>query len=242
MKFRWNQFKKQSIIIGTLIVLFISLALPTSAIAKNTETRVLTVTGEGKVIIPTTLTQIILGVEVRGETTTTVQQGVAEKSQQVVNFLRSREVQELKTAGISLQPTYDYNNGQKLIGYVGTNSVSFSLETSKIGDLLDEAIKVGATRIDQINFTATDTAIDTAQNQALQAAVRDAQAKAEAVLSALNFSTQDTIGIQINGTTMPQPIARNLEADSFAKNSEATTPVIGGEQTIFETVTLEITY
>jgi uncharacterized protein YggE len=223
-------------------VLLVSLALPTSAIAKDPESRVLTVTGEGKVTIPTTLTQVQLGVEVRGETTTTVQQEVAEKSQQVVNFLRSREVQELKTTGIGLQPNYDYNNGQKLIGYLGTNSVSFRLETSKMGDLLDEAIKAGATRIDQISFTATDTAIDTAQKQALQAAVRDAQAQAEAVLSALNFSTQDTIRIQISGTSMPQPIARSLEADSFAKNAEATTPVIGGEQAISETVTLEITY
>lgn len=242
MNSRLSRFKKQLIIIGTLILLFVSLAFPIPAIAKNPDTRVLTVTGEGKITIPTTLTQVQLGVEVRGETATVVQQEVAEKSQEVVNFLRSRQVQKLKTVGISLQPNYDYNNEQKLIGYLGTNSVSFSLETSKMGNLLDEAIKAGATRIDQISFTATDRAIDTAKNQALQAAVRDAQAQAEAVLSTLNFSSQDTIKIQVNGANMPQPISISSETDSLAKNAEATTPVIGAEQTIIGTVTLEIAY
>ena len=236
--------KQYFLLIVSVVLMIVWLTFPPSAIAEASAIRTLTVTGEGKEMISATLTQIQLGVEVQGKTASEVQQELAQKSQSVVNFLRDRQVQQLKTTGISLQPNYNYNSDQReLIGYIGNNSVSFSLETEKIGNILDEAVKAGATRIDQISFTATDSAIDAARSKALKSAIGNAQSQAEAVLTTLNFSTKDTVKIQINGANLSQPSPiQNLEAGSLAKDAQAYTPVVGGEQTIYGSVTLEIQY
>ncbi|MGL5833672.1 MAG: SIMPL domain-containing protein [Waterburya sp.] len=242
MDFKFGLWKRQSIIILIAALMVICLFFPMSVNAKEAKMRTLTVTGEGKEMIPTTLTQVQLGVEVQGQTSEEVQQEVANKSTSVVNLLKSRNVQQLKTTGISLQPNYDYNSSdRKLIGYIGTNLVSFSLETQQIGNLLDQVVKSGATRIDQVSFTATDDAIATAQKQALQAAVKNAQAQAEAVLSTLKLSSQEIVKIQVNGASVPQPMPQ-LEAAALAKDSNASTPVIGSEQTVMASVTLEVSY
>ncbi len=242
MELIFGWLKQHSIAILCIILIFICLTFPQRAIASESLIRTLTVTGEGKEMIPTTLTQVEIGVEVQGKTASEVQQELAAKSQSVIDFLRSRKVQQLKTTGISLQPNYNYDSKpRELIGYLGTNSLSFSLETAKIGNLLDEAVKVGASRIDRLNFTAPDGAIATAQKQALQAAVEDAQAQAQAVLNSLNYTSQDTIKIQINGANIPQPMP-NFEMAAMARDAQVNTPVVGGEQTVRASVTLTIQY
>ena len=46
----------------------------------------------------------------------------------------------------------------------------FRLNTEKVGSLLDDAVKAGATRIDGISFVASDPEINAAQQQALKLA------------------------------------------------------------------------
>ncbi len=208
--------------------------------------RTLTVTGQGEVEIPTTITQVRLGVEVKGETATQVQQEVAQRTTAVVNLLRSRSVEKLETTGVNLRPEYNYNNQQRdLIGYVGSNIVSFRLATAQTGDLIDAAVNAGATRIDSINFIASDTAISTAKQEALREATEDAQKQADTVLGMLNLTRQEIVNIVLDGAMIspPQPIPVNAnlrsaspEADSFSS------PIIGGEQKVTANVTLQITY
>ncbi|MEM8778476.1 MAG: SIMPL domain-containing protein [Cyanobacteria bacterium P01_G01_bin.49] len=214
------------------------------AIAQEQVSRTLTVTGEGKQRIPTTLTDIRLGVEVSGKTATEVQQEVAQRTSAVVDFLRSRQVERLETTGIRLRPNYQYENNQRsLVGYIGTNTVSFRIETDAIGNLLDEAVKVGATRIDGVSFTATEEAIATAQKEALREATSDAQQQAKAVLEVLQFQSQEIINIRINGANVPTPpLVRSAETFKNTADAQETTPVIGGEQTVNASVTLQIRY
>ena len=204
--------------------------------------RTLTVTGEGTERIPTTLTEVRLGVEIQGKTAAEVQQEVAQRTAAVVELLRSRNVQRLQTTGIRLQPSYDYNDRQRrLVGYVGTNTVSFRLETQQVGALLDRAVNTGATRIDGVSFTATEAAIAQAQKQALAEATLDAQQQAEAVFKTLNLSSQEIVSIQVNGAKVPTP--RMIQSEQVARSAaDTTTPVVGGEQTVRASVTLQIRY
>ena len=205
--------------------------------------RTLTVSGRGVESIPTTLTQVSLGVEVQGKTAQEVQQEVARRSSDVVALLRSRNVEKLQTTGISLNPIYSYNNNvQRLTGYSATNIVSFRLDTERVGTLLDEAVKAGATRIDGISFVASDSAIAAAQQQALREATQDAQQQANAVLSVLNLTPREVVSIQVNGSTSPpQPIPL-YRAQAAAADRAVSTPVVGGEQDLEASVTLQITY
>jgi uncharacterized protein YggE len=208
--------------------------------------RTLTVTGSGKASIATTRARVQLGVEAQGKTAVEVQQEVAERSTRVVEFLRSRNVDKLQTTGISLNPQYDYsNNRQQIIGYTASNTVSFEIPTEQTGSLLDQAVQAGASRIDSVSFIAADDAIAVARQQAIREAIQDAQAQAQVALDALGFSPQEIIGIQINGAAMPRPIPFNANqafARSAAVEDSATTPVVGGEQEVQASVTLQIRY
>lgn len=220
---------------------FLGLGGINPAIAQEQILRTLTVTGQGVERIPTTLTQVNLGVEIQGKIANEVQQEVAKRSTAVVDFLRSRKVEQLQTTGIQLQPNYDYSNNQRrLIGYIGTNTVTFRLKTEEIGNLLDEAVKAGATRIDGISFTATDEAIANAQKEALRQATVNAKSQSEAVFNALNLTAKDVVSIQVNNAHAPTPIM--VRSPQESKIMADSTPVIGGEQSVEAAVTLQIRY
>ncbi|MEG4938768.1 SIMPL domain-containing protein [Microcoleus sp. F4-D5] len=225
-----------------LTLTLVSFAGLDPAAAQEQRMRTLSVTGRGVEAIPTTQTQVALGVEVQGKTAAEVQQEAARRSSAVVALLRSRQVEKLETTGITLNPTYSYeNNQQRLTGYIATNTVSFRLNTQSAGTLLDDAVQAGATRIQGVSFVAADSAIEQARKQALRKATQDAQSQADAVLSALNLKRGDILGIQVNGAIAPPPMYRQL-AGARAAAADAATPVVGGEQEIEASVTLQIAY
>lgn len=202
----------------------------------------LTVTGRGVENIQTTMAQVILGVEIQGRTASEVQLSVRSRSLAVVALLQSRNVEKLKTTGINFNPTYRYENTQpESTGFMGTNSVSFCTTIEQVGVLLDEAILAGVTRIDSVNFIADDAATTEARQKALQKATHDALIQASAVLGTLNFTQREVVNIEVNGAgglLFPDPapsIRARARRDDF-------TPIIGGEQQVEATVTLQVSY
>lgn len=214
------------------------------AIAQEQRMKTITVTGQGMVSIPTTMTQIQLGVEADGKTAQEVQQVVAQRSSQVVELLKSRNVEKLQTTGISLNPIYNYqNNQQNITGYRATNTVSFRVKTATAGNILDEAVQAGASQINGISFIASDNDIAIAQEQALRQATQAAQAQADVVLGALNLTSKGIASVQINSINrpMPRPLMMNVR-EAKMDAAPAVTPVEGGEQEIEASVTLQISY
>lgn len=214
-----------------------------TAMAQETLLRTLTVTGQGQVSVQTTKAQVSLGVDVQGTDAATVQREVARRSTAVVELLRSRNVEKLETTGVQLSPQYNYENGRsEVVGYTGSNTVSFQVPTETMGPILDDAVDAGANQIRGINFIAEDDALETARQQALREAVNDAQAQANTVLSALNLGPQEIVTIQINGANMPMPVPMPRRAELANASADYSTPVIGGEQTVQASVTLQIRY
>ncbi|TRU24679.1 MAG: DUF541 domain-containing protein [Microcystis aeruginosa Ma_SC_T_19800800_S464] len=223
----------------SLILINTGLVMP--SYANERELRTITVTGEGIENIATSQAIVRLGVEVQGKEAGKVQREVASRSDAVVKFLRSRQVEKLETTGISLQPNYDFSNNQRrLIGYIGANLISFQIDIAQAGSLIDEAVKVGATRIDGVSFTAGESAIADAQRTALIKATEQAREQATIVLQALGLLPKETVSIQVGNTSNPMPIARSEAV--FRSADAASSPVIGGEQTLRAAVTLEISY
>ena len=205
--------------------------------------RTLTVTGQGTETIPTTLSEVSLGVEVQGKAPNAVQQEAARKSNAVVTLLKSRNVEKLETTGIRLNPTYSYkDNVRKIEGYEATNIVSFRVTTERTGKLLDEAIKAGATRINSVSFVATDEEITQARQQALKEATQDAQTQANAVFSSLGLKSKEIIQIKVNNASVPEPVMYRSSVPAAAMAEAAPTPVVGGEQEVGASVTLQISY
>jgi len=240
--------KRQILVLSALLLLPVTGALmtPKAAIAQRAAQpeleRVLNVTGRGIEAIPTTLTQVSLGVLVEGKTAEDAQREAARRSDAVVEWLRSQNVDKLATQGISLSPRYNNANSRRtIIGYEASNTVSFRLPTEAAGAVIDEAVSVGATRINGVSFVADDAAISAARTRALEAATQDARAQANTVLSTLGLSLEEVINITIGSLSAPPPTA--VRARSLAEaDVSATTPVVGREQTISAQVTLRIRY
>ncbi|WP_066118651.1 SIMPL domain-containing protein [Geminocystis sp. NIES-3709] len=220
----------------------LSLALMQPVLAQDQILKTITVTGQAIERIPTTIATVQLGVEIEGKNASEIQQEVAKRTVSLVELLRSSNVQRLQTSGIQLRPNYTYDNNQRqLTGYVASNLVSFELAIDQVGRLLDDSVKVGATRIDNVSLTATETAIAQAQKQALMKASLDAQQQAEVVLNTLNLKAQEIITINVNGANIPNPLVREAIADKLVSNMPSS-PVIGGEQAVSASVTLQIRY
>ncbi|MEA5617924.1 SIMPL domain-containing protein [Cronbergia sp. UHCC 0137] len=216
--------------------------LPVSAQEKIQLWRTLTVSGRGVETIPTTLSQVSLGVEVQGKTAQEVQQEAARRSSAVVALLKNRNVEKLETTGVTLNPVYNYsNNTQRITGYTATNTVRFRISTDQAGSLLDEAVKAGASQINGVTFVASDSAIALAQKQALKKATQDAQQQAEAVFTTLGLKSKEVVSIQVNGATPPPP-PMLYRAEAAKLSADASTPIVAGEQEVQASVTLQISY
>jgi uncharacterized protein YggE len=226
-----------------VLLLLVTLVLPASAQEREKLWRTLTVSGRGTESIPTTLSLVNLGVEIQGKTAEGVQQEAAKRTSAVVALLKSRNVDKLETTGIRLNPVYSYtNNVQRITGYAASNTVSFRIATEKAGTLLDDAVKAGATQINSVSFIATDEAIASARQVALKEATQDAQQQANAVFGALGFKQKEIVTIQINNATAPPPPVLLRAQAAKVANEDVSTPVVGGEQEVEASVTLQISY
>lgn len=216
----------------------LSSSSPLLTLAQEAPQRILTVTGTAAVAVPTTITRVRLAIDVRGRNAADVQAQVAERTQAVVKLLRSRGVERMQTTGIRLQPRYERNTDDpQLIGYNGANSVAFRIATEQAGALIDDAIQTGATRIDGVEFLATEFELEQAHLEALRLATQNAQSQADAVLSALGLTSQEVVSINLGQTRTLSPIQSNaLVLDA------ATSPIVGGDSTVQGTVTLRVRY
>ena len=240
---RYSKFYKglsKFLIVGNL-----SLTLINPVMAEQELLSTLTVTGNGVEKIATTLAEVELGVEIQGTTAAQVQREIAKRTSAVVDLLRSKDVEQLQTTGVALRPNYDLSNDRRrLIGYIGTNTVSFRIQTDLVGTLLDETVKAGASRIDRVSFVATPEEISEAKQEALRKATIDARAMADVVFETLNLTSEKIVNIQIDGADVSQPpimTTRRTRRTAIAEESFST-PIVGGEQTVRASVTLQISY
>ncbi|MEE3719239.1 SIMPL domain-containing protein [Tumidithrix elongata RA019] len=229
-------------LLSTVFILATPIAtfIPSVSAQEVKQSRVLTVTGQGERYVPTTTARVQVAVAVEGKTAEEVQAEIARKTNRVIATLKELQVDKLQTTGISLSPKYVYeNNRQRQDGFTGQNSISFVTSIERSGATLDAIVAAGANRIDQISFLAPDEAVRVARNGALQDAVKDAQAQADAVLSSLNLKAQSIRTIQIGNAQSYTPQVFK-QALSTADNNA--TSVVGGVQNVQASVTLEITY
>ena len=206
--------------------------------------RTFLVTGTGDAIVPTSIAQIRLGIDTEGKTAEEVQQESARRSSAVVSLLKLQDVEKLRTTGIRFGPVYDpRSNRRRIIGYQASNTISFEVAIEKAGAILDEAVRVGATRIDGLSFTASDEEVAAASEEALVAATTNARRRADKVLAALGLSVQEIRSIKI-GSPAPARVEFGFSQNAIAEADSITarTPIESQEQKISASVTLEIRY
>ena len=218
-----------------------SLCIATSSSAQTpvAEPPQIIVTGEGVVKATPDQAWVQIGAESRSKVSKEAQQRNAEVMTAVQQKISSFGIpkEAIKTVVLDLQPEFDYANGkQTLRGYVARNTVEVRVdELSKVGDVLDAAVASGAATIHGLRFDVK--ARREAEQAALQAAVKDALAKAQAVATGAQRAIDRILRIEEVSAGGPVPMMKQF---SMAARADASTPVAPGELEIRAQVRLSL--
>jgi uncharacterized protein YggE len=197
---------------------------------------VIKVTGTGRVYASPDIAVLTIGVETRSEDAQNAQQRNAEKMNDVIEALKNDGILEdnIKTISYRLEPVIRYEDGTDIIiGYVAENKMQVKLDViSDAGRIIDLAAAAGANEISLIEFSLSEDRMESYREQAMDAAVKNANLRAETISRSMNVQL---IGpLEVNLIPSYEPITRVYEAQA------AVTPITPGELEILSTV--EVTY
>jgi uncharacterized protein YggE len=181
---------------------------------------------------------VSIAAESRAKTSRDAQKLNAEAMTSVLGKLKAAGIagDAIQTTGYDIQPEFDYAGGKQTVrGYVARNSIEVRVdELPKLGDILDIAVGAGATSVAGVRFDLKDRT--GAEREALQHAVEDARARANAAAAGAGLKVDRVVRIEEQRTSvMPPPrpmVAMRAEAQA------PPTPVVAGELEIRANVTL----
>jgi len=154
--------------------------------------RVIAVTGNGKVLATPSYVQIQLDVQTRGKSVQDAQQENAVIMNRVIQSLLALHIprENIQTTVYTISPLYDYKDGQQIFkGYEVTNGITVKVkDTSQIGEIIDTAVENGANRISSIQFNIDN--VDAYYQQALSLALHNAQMKAKTIAETMHLPLQ----------------------------------------------------
>lgn len=212
-------------------LLLLSLAFGTSAaVAQTSEPPQIIVTGEGTITAAPDQARITIGSESRSKTSKDAQQRNAEVMTAVQQKIAALGIPKdaIRTISIDLQPEFDYASGKQTArGYVARNTVEVRVDDfAKLSDVIDAVVNSGATNLHGLRFDVKQR--EQLEAQALQAAVKDGMAKAQAIALGAQKTVGNVLRIeeQFTGGGGPVPMMREM---AMAKAADASTPVAAGE-------------
>lgn len=203
--------------------------------------RTVQVSGMGESQVEPDTAVINLGVQTQEKTAEQALQKNNTKMGTLIDTLEKANIpsRDIRTQTMRLSPRYELNdtdNGRTLVGYTASNIVEVrTTDLESLGTLLDQAVKAGANTIESINFEISNTDTENVLDQVREAAVKDAQHKAEQLASLTGTTLGPVLEIQESSST-PGPIVRQVEAPVQA----AAVPVSPGTQSI--TVHVQVTW
>lgn len=176
-----------------IICFALALLLCISAFA---ETKV-TVNGTGTALVAADTAIISMGVRKNSDSVKEAQNQVNEIIAAIRTTLIENGIGEenINTDRIYINPRYDYNSGyEEIVGYYAYSYLSVKTENmNAIGTIIDLALDAGANILNDITFSAKETA--DAEKEALKKAVQNARRDAEIIAEAagLTIASIETI-------------------------------------------------
>ena len=182
-----GRFARAGFVAVMVALTWIGTVVPTSAQEKRIE-RTVTVGASGSVSVEPDIAHISTGVLSEADTAREALQRNSAAMKKVVDGLKGAgiEPKDIQTAGFSIDPRYDQakdGRAARITGYRVTNQVRITArEISKLGELLDLVVTLGANQAGGISFDVSnaETLKDEARRQAIANALRRAKLFAEA--------------------------------------------------------------
>lgn len=202
----------------------------------------ISVSGTGHIVMTPDTADLRLGVSSTAKTVKDARARAATAMTAVIKALKDLGIaeKEIQTAVLSLQPVYDYSSGTQppqLTGYNLSNQVAVTIRDLDIaGDAIDNALAAGATSLDGISFRVADQA--SAEQQAREAAMAEAKAKAQTLASAAGVSITGVASIVESAGSIPYPVYYGSGTAGAPK--DVSTPVAPGSTDV--TITVSVVY
>lgn len=230
-----------------MLISFLPLTAPANISMANTEEsemRLVTVNGEGKIVVTPDLAFIDIGVQTKNQDASVAQQENAKLMTAVVNAIKAAGVkaEDIKTTGYNLYQTSDYTpEKQSDPYYVANNTVNVKIkDISKVGHIIDTATTSGANTVNSIRFTVADDS--KYYQEALKLAMSNAKGKATAIMSTFNMTPdipQSVSEASYGGSIYYDYYPVKGMGDAAA---EMSTPIESGDITITANVTVSYDY
>ncbi|MBO9368566.1 MAG: SIMPL domain-containing protein [Chloroflexi bacterium] len=206
-------YKKVALFLLLALALAVSACAPAAAPAASApSTRTLSVVGQGVVYLSPDIAYINIGVHTENPSAS---DAVAEnnlQTQQLIEVLRKSGVEQkdIQTSNFSIFLNYEYTPEGKRGApfYVVENTVMVTVrDLSKLGALLDAAVKAGANNVYGIQFDISDKseAIKKAREQAFKDAQEQAQDAARlsgvtlGAIQSISFNESVPVPIMVGG-------------------------------------------
>ncbi|WP_046868796.1 SIMPL domain-containing protein [Microvirga massiliensis] len=195
----------------------------------------ITITGTGKVTATPDIASVSIGVVTSAETASEALRANNSAMGETTDMLVRTGVErrDMVTSGFSVQPQYDGRSGKPIqVGFSVTNSLSVRLrDISRVGDVLDAAVKLGSNQIGGIAFDISNK--EPFLVKAREAAVADAKQAAQTFARAADLKLVRIISItESYDTGGPRP----MEMRTMAVASSV--PIQPGENTVKASVTI----
>lgn len=196
--------------------------------------RIVSLTGHGEVRSTPDIAFVTSGVTTQGATAA---EALAANTKAMTGLFAALkeagiESKDIQTSNFSVQPRYDFSNGQapKLVGYDVSNNVTVKLrKVDTLGALLDKMVQSGSNQISGISFDVSKP--EEAMDEARKLATQDATRKAKLYAQAMGIELGNVMQISEGSSTMPQPVPF-VRGAAMMKADAAPVPVAAGEQTL----------
>jgi len=222
------------ILITLYLIKVFDIAYPINIISTS-KTSELAIVGEAKMEVVPDIAYVNLGIKEQGKKVEEVKEKINQVNNNLINYLKKKGVfkENIKTSNYSIYPNYDYNEGEKIIGYTGEANLTIKLKDfNLISSILDEVTKLGVNQIGGVNFVVDEP--QKYRQRVREKAIENAKNEAQKLAK--------TLGIKLGKITnivesSPQEPISYLKA--MPLNDRQSSPTLEpGIQTITTTVTL----
>jgi uncharacterized protein len=200
-------------------------------VSSDSPARSISVHATGEASVAPDLATVNLVVSASGPEPAALRDEVSRRASVVLARLRDLGVAEadLNAPGLSIQPEYDYREGQRLIGYRAARALDVQVrDLDRLGEVLDAIVAAGANEVHGVHMTAAD--LSATEHRALAAAVAAARAKADVLARAAGVTLGGIARIEEDPKfAQPMPMFRAAAAEM---SGDAPTEVAAGPLTV----------
>jgi uncharacterized protein YggE len=196
-----------------LVTLILACSITAGAVSGE-----ITVNGEGVITVEPDIAYVSLGVNVSAATANEAQVKNATLMSQIIRDLNNSGIdsKDIQTTNFNLFPEYRTTKDSEpdqVIGYRAMNQLAVTIrDIRKVGEVIDLSIKAGANNINSVIFSVNST--ESLRDRAIEAAVKDAQSKAEVMAKAAKVNIKRVLSINESAVNV-----RPMQMDTLYKSA-----------------------